>query len=575
MPTLIFPQYLFLIMPSTLSITTGSYSEAGRKAKNQDSFGVMVPPEPLLTTKGIAAVIADGVSSSEAGDKASEYSVKGFLNDYFSTPESWTVKTAAQKILVALNRWLYGQGYHLYGTNKGLVTTFSALVIKSNVGHVFHIGDSRIQHLRDRELNCLTKDHHVKMAQGQEYLSRAMGIELHLDIDYSSASIDTGDLFLFTTDGIHEYVDSKVIVDTIHEYLPDLDKACQKIVSIAFANDSPDNLTCQIVRIDSLPTQDPNAVYKKLTELPFPPPLSQGMRLDGYHILRELYASNRTQVYLALDEETQKQVVLKTPSVNYEDDTSYIDRFLHEEWIGKRLTHPHVMKVYEHKRHRQCLYYVSEHIQGQTLREWMEEHTNPPLSEVRAIIEQIASGLRAFHRMEMLHQDIKPENIMIDKRGTVKLIDFGSTKIAGLEEISTPIERINLLGTRNYTAPEYFQGYTGTTRSDIFSLGVIAYEMMTGNLPYGNDAKMEVTKLKYISACRYNADLPLWLDSSLKKAVNPYHTKRYEALSEFLYDLSHPRSLPLRERNPVDFWKRTTIFFAVSNLILLYLYFIK
>ncbi|MFK5970756.1 MAG: bifunctional protein-serine/threonine kinase/phosphatase [Candidatus Marithrix sp.] len=562
-------------MPSTLSITTGSYSEAGRKAKNQDAFGVMTPPEPLLTTKGIAAVIADGVSSSEAGDKASEYSVKGFLNDYFSTPESWSVKTAAQKILTALNRWLYGQGYHLYGTNKGLVTTFSALIIKSNTGHVFHIGDSRIQHLRGRELNCLTKDHHVKVAQGQEYLSRAMGIELHLDIDYNSTSIDVDDLFLFTTDGIHEYVSSEVIVDIIHENLPDLEKACKKIVSTAFANESPDNLTCQIVRIDSLPTQDPNAVYKKLTELPFPPPLSQGMRLDGYHILRELYASNRTQVYLALDEETQKQVVLKTPSINYDDDPGYIDRFLHEEWIGKRLTHPHVMKVYEHKRHRQCLYYVSEHIQGHTLRVWMEENTQPPLSEVRAIIEQIASGLRAFHRMEMLHQDLKPENIMVDRHGTIKLIDFGSTKIAGLEEISTPIERINLLGTRNYTAPEYFQGYTGTTRSDIFSLGVIAYEMMTGNLPYGNDPKMDPNKLKYISACRYNQDLPLWLDSSLKKAVNPYPTKRYEALSEFLYDLSHPRSLPLRERNPVTFWKRTTIFFAIGNLILLYLYFTK
>ena len=84
-----------------LSISIGQYSQKGRKEKNQDSFGVSVPAEPLLMTKGIAAVIADGVSSSEDGGKASEYSVKGFLNDYFSTPESWTVKTAGQKILTA------------------------------------------------------------------------------------------------------------------------------------------------------------------------------------------------------------------------------------------------------------------------------------------------------------------------------------------------------------------------------------------------------------------------------------------------------------------------------------------
>jgi len=560
-------------MSNTLSITVGQYSEAGRKPKNQDANGVLAPPEPLLTTKGIAAVIADGVSSSEAGDKASEYSVKGFLNDYFSTPESWTVKTAAQKILTALNRWLYGQGYHLYGTNKGLVTTFSALVIKSTTAHIFHVGDTRIYRLRHNELECLTQDHRVQISSSQEYLSRAMGIELHIEIDYSDSEVKAGDYFIFTTDGIHGYINDEDISRILLENLTNLNKACQLIVSEAYARESPDNLTVQIVRLDSLPSQDANTFFNKLTELPFPPPLSQGMHLDGYHILRELYASKRTQIYLALDEETQKTVVLKTPSVNFEDDPGYIDRFLHEEWIGKRLTHPHVMKVYEHKRHRQCLYYVSEHVQGQTLRQWIHDNPQPPLSEARAIIEQISSGLRAFHRMEMLHQDVKPENIMIDNHGTIKIIDFGSTKIAGLEEISTPIERINLLGTKNYTAPEYLQGHTGSPRSDLFSLGVITYEMLTGHLPYA-ESQMEkaVHRLNYTSACHYNPALPVWVDCALKKAVHPNPTRRYESMSEFLYDLSHPNPFPLRERNPVAFWRRTTIILFIFNMILLYLY---
>ncbi|HDN26066.1 MAG TPA: bifunctional protein-serine/threonine kinase/phosphatase [Thioploca sp.] len=563
-------------MSDTLSITVGQYSEAGRKPKNQDAFGVLTPPEPLLTTKGIVAVIADGVSSSEAGDKASEYSVKGFLNDYFSTPESWTVKTAAQKILTALNRWLYGQGYHLYGTNKGLVTTLSVMVVKSTRAHLFHVGDSRIYRLRDKVLECMTEDHRIQISKDKEYLSRAMGIELHIEIDYSDSAVEAGDHFIFTTDGVHGYISDEDIRRLTLEHAADLNKACQQIVWEAYAKDSPDNLTCQIVRIDSLPSQDVNAFYKKLTELPFPPPLSPGMHLDGYHILRELYASNRTQVYIVLDEETQKKVVLKTPSVNFEDDPGYIDRFLHEEWIGKRLTHPHVMKVYEHKRHRQCLYYVAEYVQGQTLRQWIHDNPQPPLSEVRAIVEQIAAGLRAFHRMEMIHQDLKPENIMVDKHGTIKIIDFGSTKIAGLEEITTPLERINLLGTKNYTAPEYLRGYTGSARSDLFSLGVITYEMLVGHLPYA-ETKIEkaAQRLNYTSACHYNPELPVWVDCALKKAVHPNPTRRYESLSEFLYDLSHPNPFPLRERDPVAFWRRTTIILFIFNLLLLYFYLLK
>ncbi|MEN8218904.1 MAG: protein kinase [Pseudomonadota bacterium] len=556
-------------MSNTLSITVGQYSQTGRKAKNQDAYGVLAPAEPLLSTKGVVAVIADGVSSSEAGDKASDYSVKGFLNDYYSTPESWTVKTAGQKILTALNRWLYGQGYHIYGTNKGLVTTLSILVIKSTTAHLFHVGDTRIYRLHNNELECLTEDHRIQVSEEKEYLARAMGIELHIEIDYRNLPVEEGDYFLFSTDGVHEYVSDKNIAQYVHDNSTDLNKACQLITDEAYANNSPDNLTCQIVRVESLPTPDTNTFYKKLTALPFPPPLASGMHLDGYYILRELYASSHVQLYLALDEESQKKVVLKTPSLNFEDDPAYIDLFLHEEWIGKRLTHPHVMKVYEHKRHRQCMYYVAEYIQGQTLRQWMNDNPLPPLSEMRAIIEQMASGLRAFHRMEMIHQDLKPENVMIDKHGTLKIIDFGSTKIAGLEEITTPIERINLLGTRNYTAPEYLLGYTGSVRSELFSLGVIAYEIMTGHLPYGKMGK-NPHKLNYTSACHYNPMLPVWVDCALRKALHPNPTRRYESISEFLYDLSHPTVLPLRERNPVAFWRRTSIVSFIINALLLF-----
>jgi serine/threonine protein kinase len=549
-------------MSKQISITVGQHSEAGRKSINQDAFGVCTPEEPLLSTKGIVAVIADGVSSSEAGDQASKAAVENFLNDYFSTPESWTVKTAGQKILSAMNSWLYGQGYHLYGTNKGLITTLSALVIKSTKAYLFHIGDSRIYRLRDGVLKCLTQDHRVQVSKEKQYLSRALGIELHVKIDYRELAVEEGDQFIFCTDGVYEYVTDNLILQSIIEN--DLNQACEKISKIAFSNDSPDNLTCQIVRIDSLPKQDIEGFYQQLTELPFPPALSAGMILDGYKIIRELYASNRTQLYLAVDQETNKKVVLKTPSANFEDDPAYIDLFLHEEWVGKRINHPHVMKVYEHKKHRQFLYSAAEYIEGQTLRQWMNDHSKPSLTKVREIVKQIKNGLRAFHRMEMIHQDLKPENIMIDQHGTVKIIDFGSTKIAGLEEITTPLERTNLLGTKNYTAPEYLLGYSGSVQSDIFSLGVITYEILTGKLPYKNNQN-------YISACHYNSSIPIWIDNVLRTAVNSDPKKRYETPTEFIKALSQPttQASSMLEKYPLTFWKRSAIISFMLNLILI------
>jgi eukaryotic-like serine/threonine-protein kinase len=560
-------------------ISVGSHSEAGQKDGNEDSVGIEIPEDNILALKGIAAVIADGVSASEAGKEASEACVKGFLNDYYSTPDSWSVKTSGEKILTALNRWLYGQGHRLYGTPRGMVTTLSALIIKSSIAYIFHIGDTRIYHLRGNNLECLTRDHRVQVSKDKEYLSRAMGIELTIDIDYRKFSVKAGDIFFLTTDGVHDYVDPKYLIDVVNENKDDLDKASQLITKKALANSSPDNLSCQIIHIEEIPGKDDKQVYETLTALPFPPPLEPGMILDGFRVVRELHASKRTQLYLVVDEESKRQMVIKTPSVNFEDDPAYIDMFLHEEWVGKRINSPYVLKICNQERKRQFLYYVTEHVEGQTLRQWMDDHPEPALSEVRNIVDQIAKGLRAFHRMEMIHQDLKPENIIIDQHGTVKIIDFGSTKIAGIEEISAPFERIELLGTRNYTAPEYLLGYKASNRSDLFSLGTIAYEMLTGKLPYGKSLPTNPTKRPgYISACRLKTTLPPWVDGALEKAVKWDPEKRYETLSGFTYDLGTPnpkfvkdQPLPLMERNPTGFWRACTITLLIINLILIYL----
>ena len=570
-------------MSKQLEISAGQFSDRGRKEENQDFHGLMFPEAQQRKTKGIAIAIADGISSSEYGKEASEACVTGFLSDYFSTPETWSVKKSVQQVLTALNSWLYSQGRLQGQPQRGRVSTFSAIVLKSTTAHIVHIGDSRIYRLREGQLEQLTEDHRTWVTQEKNYLCRAMGADTHLQIDYRKLPVNRGDFFILSTDGVHDYIDADEMTRLVLDNQDNLERAAKLIVQRASEGKSPDNLSCQVLRVDSLPSQDPDDVFQELTELPFPPALGEGMIIDGYRIVREIHATPRTQLYLALDTETGMYVVLKTPSVNFEDDPAYIERFILEEWIGRRIDSPHVVKVYAPTRRRRFLYHVTEYIEGQTLRQWMHDHPRAPLETVRGLVEQIARGLRAFHRLEMLHQDLKPENIMIDRSGTVKLVDFGSTKVAGIAEIETPIERSNLLGTRNYTAPEYALDRPGTVRSDLFSLAVISYEMLTGELPYGampGNWKLEnpLRGRSYRLARNLNPEIPVWVDGALQKAVAADPERRHEDLSEFLFDLRHPnpdlvqdRRRPLLERDPLRFWRGLNLFQFVLILILLYL----
>jgi serine/threonine protein kinase len=252
-----------------------------------------------------------------------------------------------------------------------------------------------------------------------------------------------------------------------------------------------------------------------------------------------------------------------------------------EEWIARRIDSPHVLKPRSQSRRRNYLYVVMEFVDGQTLSQWMIDHPRPDLETVRHIVEQIAKGLRAFHRKEMLHQDLRPANIIIDKTRTVKIIDFGSVRVAGVAEASPPTDHDDILGTAQYTAPEYFIGEPGSTRSDLFSLGVITYQMLTGKLPYGASVakartKSQVRKLRYDSVLDDDREIPIWIDATLKKAVHPDPNMRYASLSEYLFDLRHPNAstlgasaTPLLERNPLLFWKCTTAILACIVVLML------
>jgi serine/threonine protein kinase len=561
-----------------IELTAGLFTSAGPKPQNEDCLGVHIPDAALLPTKGIVACIADGVSAASAGKEAAEAAVIGFISDYYETPESWEVRTAGQRVLTALNRWLFSQGQGFRDAEKGCVTTFTAVVLKSRTAHVFHIGDSRLYRLRGGDLEQITRDHASQVSADTCYLTRALGLTASPEIDYHSFAIETGDRFLLSTDGVHGEV-SRQDLEAILQQTSE-SQACADAIGEAAVH-SPDNRSCILLEIQSLPDSDKDDVFRQLSALPIPPDLLPGQSIDGLHVERVIAASKNSQLYLVSDmDDANRSLVLKTPSVNFEDDPSYLERFALEEWIGLRTESPHLAKVIRRPRTRRFLYHVMESIDGPTLGQWSEENPSPPVEKVIGIVSQIVEGVRALHRRDTLHQDLKPDNILLGRDDQVKIIDYGSCRIGGIAEIATPFERESALGTLDFSAPEYRQGITPTTRSDLFSIAAITYHLLTGgHHPYGKgwagarDLR-DFFKLIYHPAAAHNPMVPPWMDAVLRKALSVRIESRQEAMSEFLHHLRHPdpallntESLPYAQRNPLLFWKLVAAFSTLGWIV--------
>lgn len=562
-----------------LRITLGQHTRRGRKPVNQDFHGAVIPEAAMLAAKGIAVALADGISSSRLSHIASETAVKNFLEDYYCTSVSWSVTGSATRVIRAMNAWLHVQTRQAHDDpDHGHVCTFDALVLHSATAHVFHVGDARVYRLAGGDVEQLTRDHRVVVSSVESYLGRALGAGPDVEIDYQAHPLCPGDHFVLATDGVCAGIEPPGLARAIAEHPDDLDAAARAIVAAAAAGGGGDDLTVQVVRIDAVPLGSAAELGLLASDLPLPPPLlAPRTVLDGYRVVRQLHASDRSHVYLATDEDGVA-VALKIPATDLRADAPALRRFMMEEWIARRIDNPHVLRAAAPRR-RTALYVATEYVEGQSLGQWMVDHPRPDLHSVRVILDQVARGLQAFHRRGMLHQDLRPENILIDKTGTVRIIDFGSVRVNGLAESILLQDRI--LGTVQYAAPEYFVGEAGTQRSDIFSLGVIAYQMLTGALPYGATVpratrRSEQRRLLYRSAMLADRDVPSWVDGAIAKAVSVDPRQRYAEVSEFLSDLKQPNpdfiqgSRSVYQRNPLRFWQGVALGLAVLSGVLAY-----
>jgi protein phosphatase len=547
---------------SKLAISLGQHSLTGHRKRNEDFYGCITPEGEPLFHKGIAVVLADGVGGEKGGREASEYAVKSFLFDYYSTPDSWSVQRSVDQVISSINRWIYHEGRRL-PEMRHMATTFSVMILKGTRYYIAHVGDSRIYCLRDGELRQMTADHRWEGRDFSHVLTRGIGLDIHLHLDFVSEELRKEDLFVFFSDGVTDWVSDDQIRTVLAEE-DDLQRACERLTAQALAQGSQDNITCQIVRILSLPSETCDEIEERGGELPFPKKVRAGMFIDDYEIMERIHKGRMAVLHKARDPQSGRIVAMKFPNPLYEDDKDYVDRFLREEWAGKRLQSSAIVKVIPQTHYRRsCLYYVMEYHDGETIRQRLDRTGPLSVSEAVDLAAQICNGLSEMHRLEIIHRDIKPENILITQDHSVKILDLGVIRIEGLRQITGGEEELIAPGTPNYMAPELFKGDRGGPQADVYAVGVTLYEMLTGRWPYGEIEPFTTPAFKdWTPPSRFNPEIPAWLEVVLARALERDPKNRYEVVTALLYDLQHPEKVSLFgmrdaliDRDPALFWK--------------------
>lgn len=289
----------------------------------------------------------------------------------------------------------------------------------------------------------------------------------------------------------------------------------------------------------------------------FHDPLEPGQQLDFYRIDAQVARSGMATIYRASDTRDGRTVALKVPHPDMEADPVLYDRFQRETSIGERLHHPQVMRVYGGEK-RSRIYMVMEWCPGRLLRTILDEGRLPPERALR-ISTQILDALDYIHANGVVHRDLKPENILVDGNDHIKLIDFGIASDAGARRL-TYANFTAALGTPNYISPEQVKGKRGDGRSDIYAVGVILYEMLTGKLPFTGPtplAAMNDRLLNHPLPPRVaDPSISLQLQEVLYRALERDPRKRYVRASEFKHDLEHLDEVGVEERDEIRNWHR-------------------
>jgi len=561
----------------SFDVEIGQTSRRGPREINEDCAAATrsAPGDPV---RGVIAAIADGVSGSGRGREAAQTSVLGLLADFFATPATWETTVALDRLIGAQNAWLAAQNRQREGAgvDAAALTTLSALVLQGQGYTIAHVGDTRVWRVADGELQRLTHDHAYAQPDQRNRLTRAVGLDEILHVDYLQGEVRIGDRFVLTSDGVHGVLKARRIGELAAA--GSAQQAADALVDAALGAGSRDNasaLVIQVLGLDAARLEDETARTRSLPALPRK---RVGDRVDGYLITAIVADTGVHRLYQARDTSSGELVVLKTLHESRAADAQERAMLAHEAWLAQRVTGRDARGFVRGREapDASALYTVFDWHGGQTLEQMLAGGRRFGVAEVVSAAGEVVRALGRLHRQGVIHRDIKPANLHLGDDGQWRVLDLG-VALSGREGAAA---RELHAGTPSYVNPEQWHGAAADAGSDLFAFGVTLYRWLTGRLPYGEIEPYQVARYRHdpLPLSRIRPDVPIWLDHLVRRAIALDARERFETAEEMHLALergasrpvSAPAATPLVARDPAALWKIALGISLLFNLLLVF-----
>ena len=558
-----------------LRINAGYCSRQGKREENQDFLAIHI--DAASGARGDVAAIADGVSYGKAGRIAAELAVREFLEAHHALSPTGGVQRNAGRALQSINSWLHGMAARDPAMQHA-ATTLTALVFAGRDAHIVHVGDTRAYLLHDGQLLCLTEDHTLRQPEREHVLIRALGLEPSVRADFRAQPLRAHDRLMLCTDGVHGVLgQEKLRALLLRRHAPE--EEAERIVDTALQAGSQDNASCIVIDVLEVPELSAPELREQLSALPILAPPGPGEVIDGFRLLARLSEGRYSRLLQARDEVTGADVVMKFPQQNVAPDSTHHLAFVREAWVGARLHSPWLGETIEVAPERQTrLYSVMPFYSGETLEARLQRRPAVTYAEGMAFAQKLTKAVAVLHRAGIIHRDIKPDNILLETDGGLRLIDLGVVRLPLLEEFPGS----DIPGTPSYMAPELFEGQPGDEASDQFALAVTLYRMWCGRYPYGEVEPFSRPRfVQPTPLARYRPDLPAWVGHLLARALQPDPASRFGDILELSMEIdsgmsrAEPRQLrqlSLYERDPLRFWKALCALLVIALVVSLALH---
>jgi serine/threonine protein phosphatase PrpC len=562
----------------SFDVEIGHHSERGARERNEDFAGAMQAP-PHEAQRGWVAAVADGVSSGGLGREAAQSTVMGLLSDFHAAPPTWETTVVFERLIGAQNAWLADHNRRRSGVgaeHRAGLTTLTALALQSHTWTLAHVGDTRAWLLRGDELMQLSDDHALDHPDLRSQLTRAIGLDRSVHVDYLQGELHTGDCFLLTSDGVHNQLGRDRIAALLTQGTAQ--QASQALVQAALEAGTRDNATALVLRVHGLAPQRLSDGVAAARRLPVPPKLKIGDELDG-HVITALVADTGVhRLYQARAVKDGALVAIKTLHESRASDFEERAMLAHEAWLGLRVTEREGQGFVRVRDAVDATFFytVYDWHSGQTLEQRMAR--GAPLGVAEAVQAGIAAAkaLGRLHRHGVVHRDVKPGNLHLGDDGQWRVLDLG-VAVSGQEPAA--VRQLHA-GTPSYMNPEQWaEGGQADAASDLFALGVTLYQALTGKLPYGEIEPYQTARYRRDpqAPSRLRPEVPIWLDHVLLKAVARDPKHRFETAEELVLALERGASRPLDaiartpliRRDPTALWKAALAVSIGFNVLLI------